>query len=65
MNGISIEWIKNEVEMDLKNLKYVGGGVLDNFLMIIFLNELDKGIYLCIVKNFVDFFLKDMILGNF
>lgn len=51
--------------MDLKNLKYVGGGVLDNFLMIIFLNELDKGIYLCIVKNFVDFFLKDMILGNF
>lgn len=63
-NGTSIDWTKNEVEMDLKNPRYVGGGVLDNSLTITSPNELDKGTYSCTVSNFVGSSSKDKTLGN-
>lgn len=56
-------WMKNGEIFDLKNKKYVGGGLKDGFIIIMFLIIVDRGIYLCIVINDVGFVLKRVKLG--
>lgn len=57
-------WIKNGNIFDFGNEKYVGGGLKDGFIIIMFLIIVDRGIYLCIVINVVGFVFKKVILGN-
>lgn len=58
-----LKWIKNILMLDLLNDKYCGGGLVDNFIIIINLSEEDKGEYICIVLNVVGFVLKILKLG--
>lgn len=56
-------WMKNGESFCFKNKKYVGGGLKDGFIIIMFLIIVDRGIYLCIVINVVGFVLKSLKLG--
>lgn len=59
-----IRWIMNGEGLDFKTQKYVGGGLLDNYLTITSPNEADKGTYSCTLTNAVGCTSKDVIFGN-
>lgn len=58
-----ILWLKNEEILDLKNTKYVGGGLKDGFITITSPTIADRGTYLCSVTNDVGFASKRVKLG--
>lgn len=57
--------MKNEEILELKNTKYVGGGLKDGFITITSPTIADRGTYLCKVTNAVGFALKRVKLGIF
>lgn len=58
-----ITWMKNGEILDLKNKKYVGGGLKDGFITITSPTMADRGTYSCTVSNDVGSESKRVKLG--
>lgn len=57
-----IKWMKNGQNLDLRNEKYVGGGLNDGFITILSPTEEDRGTYSCTVTNAVGSVSKNVTL---
>lgn len=58
-----IKWSKNNVELDLSNAKYRGGGLYDKCITISSPNKEDEGVYTSIVSSAAGSITKQVKIG--